>query len=518
MASSSTSSNRSTPLALTSALFDALLVEQCLFLIAETTGFFELLLFDRTLLGLLDLGELALDLLEIGRGAHALDAQTGAGFVDEVDCLVGQMTVADVAIREVGGGDDGLIGDRDPVMGLVLLAHALQDLDRHAQRRLFDAHRLEAALECGVLLEVLAVLVECRGADGLQFATGQHRLQDRCRVDRTLGCAGADERVDLVDEQHDVAAGLDLFQHLLEALLEIAAVTAACDEGAEIEGVQLLVAQRVGDVVADDLLSETFDDRGLADAGLADEHRIVLGAAAEDLHHALELAATADDRVELLLASELGEVATELVEDLAVALVAGRVFLALLTGGRGLRLALALRATLVAAEQLDDLLANSRQVCAELDEHLCGDAFAFANEAEENVFCADVVVPELQRLAKRQLEHLLGAGSERDVTRRRRATLADDLFDLIAHGLERDAQTLQCLCRDTFTFVDESEENVFGADVAVTQQPSFLLSQHHDPPCPIGEAFKHDGSVSAWRTRNVSPNTHVESCDLVRQS
>ena len=76
-----------------------------------------------------------------------------------------------------------------------------------------------------------------------------------------------------------------------------------------------------------------FDDRGLADAGLADEHRVVLGAAAEDLHHTLELAATTDDRIELLLASELGEVAAELVEDLAVALVAGRVFLALLTGG-----------------------------------------------------------------------------------------------------------------------------------------------------------------------------------------
>ena len=58
-------------------------------------------------------------------------------------------------------------------------------------------------------------------------------------------------------------------------------------------------------------------------------------------------------------------------------------------------------------------------------------------------------------------------------------------------------ETLECLCRDTFAFVDESEEDVFGADVAVTQQPSFFLSQHHDPPSPIGEAFKHDGSVSA---------------------
>ena len=152
-------------------------------------------------------------------------------------------------------------------------------------------HRLEAALERGVLLEVLAVLVERRGADGLQLAAGEHRLEDRRRVDGALGGAGADERVDLVDEQHDVAAGLDLLEHLLQALLEVAAVAAAGDERAEVERVQLLVAQRVGDVVADDLLGEALDDRRLADARLADQHRVVLGAAAEDLHDPLELAA-----------------------------------------------------------------------------------------------------------------------------------------------------------------------------------------------------------------------------------
>ena len=92
------------------------------------------------------------------------------------------------------------------------------------------------------------------------------------------------------------------------------------------------------------------------------------------------------------------------------------------------------------------------------------------------------------------------------MTGRRGSTLTDDLFDLIADSLQRDAETLERLRSDPFTFVDESEENVFGADVAVAQQPSFLLGQHHDSPCPIGEAFKHDGSVSACRARNVPPN------------
>ena len=49
----------------------------------------------------------------------------------------------------------------------------------------------------------------------------------------------------------------------------------------------------------DDAVREAFGDRGLADAGLADERRVVLGAAREDLDDPLDLLLAADDRVEL---------------------------------------------------------------------------------------------------------------------------------------------------------------------------------------------------------------------------
>ena len=169
----------------------------------------------------------------------------------------------------------------------------------------------------------------------------------------------------------------------------------------------------------------------------------------------------------------------------------------------GLRLALAL-ATLVAGEQLDDLLAHPAEVGAELDEHLGGDALALADEAEQDVLGADVVVAELQRLAERQLEDLLGTGGERDVTRRRRAALADDLLDLAADRLERDAERFERLRSDAFTFVDQTEEDVLGADVAVVQQSCFFLCQHDHPTSPIGEAFKHGGSVSGGSDSNVA--------------
>ena len=108
--------------------------------------------------------------------------------------------------------------------------------DRVLDRRLADQHRLEAALERGVLLDVLAVLVERRGADGAQLAARQHRLQQVGGVDRALGGAGADDRVQLVDEQDDLAlGGDDLGQHGLQPLLELAAELGAGQQRADVE-------------------------------------------------------------------------------------------------------------------------------------------------------------------------------------------------------------------------------------------------------------------------------------------
>ena len=184
---------------------------------------------------------------------------------------------------------------------LVAVAQAAQDLHRVVDRRLLDAHLLEAALERGVALEVLAVLVERRRADRLQLAARERRLEDRGRVDRALGRARADEIVELVDEEDDVAPLHDLLHDLLQALLELAAVLRAGDERGEVERVDLLALQELGHLVRGDARGEALDDGGLADARLADQHGVVLLAAREDLHDPLDLRLAADDRVELAL-------------------------------------------------------------------------------------------------------------------------------------------------------------------------------------------------------------------------
>ena len=237
----------------------------------------------------------------------------------------------------------------------------------------------------------------------------------------------------------------------------------------------------------------------------------------QHLHDPLGLAGAADDRVELLLAGELGEVAAELVEHER----ARRGLLARCRRRwrRPSRRCRAARAG-VAGQQLDDLLAHPGQVGAQLHEHLGGDALALTDEAEQDVLGADVVVAELQRLAQRQLEHLLGAGREGDVAAGRRAALADDLLDLAAHGLERDAERLERLGGDALALVDEPEQDVLGADVVVVEEARFFLGQDDDPAGPVGEPFEQEtasrqrGIVSASLTGSTPAHIgHVPALD-----
>ena len=304
----------------------ALLVRELTLAIAKVRGLLELLVLDRGLLVAPRRLDLLLELPVHGRGGHRLDAHARGGLVDEVDRLVGQEAVGDVAVGQLRRGLEGLVGDVDLVVRLVAVAQALEDLHALLERRLVDRDLLEAALQGRVALEVLAVLVQRRRADGLQLTAGQRRLEDRGRVDRALRGTRADEVVELVDEQDDVAALGDLLHHLLQALLELAAVLRARDQRRQVERVDLLVLEQLRHVAVGDALGQALDDGGLADAGLADEHGVVLGAPREDLHDPLDLGLAPDDGIQLAVGGQLGEVAPELVEQLRglLALALGR--------------------------------------------------------------------------------------------------------------------------------------------------------------------------------------------------
>ncbi len=269
----------------------------------------------------LELHHPALHFVELSRHRVDLHAQPRGRLVDQVDGLVGQESVGDVAVREDGRRHQRRVLEADLVVELVTLAQAAQDADGVLDRRLADGHRLEAPLERRVLLDVLAVFVERGRTDGVQLAARQHRLEHVGGVERAFGGPGADHGVELVDEEDDPPFGLDnLLQDGLQTFLELAAVLGPGDQRPHVEGDDALVLQALWHVAADDALGQTLDDGGLADARFADQHRVVLGAARQHLNDAAHLLVTTDDRVELAAFGQFGEVAAVLLQRLVLAL------------------------------------------------------------------------------------------------------------------------------------------------------------------------------------------------------
>ena len=126
--------------------------------------------------------------------------------------------------------------------------------------------------------------------------------------------------MDLVDEHDGVRVRLDLLDHLLQALLEIAAVAGAGEQRAHVEREDGGVLEHLRHLARDDLAGQAFGDGGLADAGIADEQRVVLLPAAEDLDRALDLGLAADQRVDLAVLRLLVEVDAIGVERVALLL------------------------------------------------------------------------------------------------------------------------------------------------------------------------------------------------------
>ena len=94
-------------------------------------------------------------------------------------------------------------------MSFVLLLDPAKDRDGVLHGRLVDEHLLEPSLECGVLLDVLAVLIECCRTDHAQFASSKHGLEHVSGIHRRVAAgARTDNGVKFVDESDYLTVGL----------------------------------------------------------------------------------------------------------------------------------------------------------------------------------------------------------------------------------------------------------------------------------------------------------------------
>ncbi len=356
---------------------------------------------------------------------------------------------------------------------LVAILDPEQHLDRFALARRIDLDRLEPALERAVLLDVLAVLRRRRRADAADLAARQRRLEDVGGVERPFRRPRPDQRVELVDEHDDVRVLGQLLHDRLEALFELAAILRAGDDQGDVEGEDALVGEEVRDVAVDDLLRQPFDDGGLADARLADQHRVVLGAAAQHLLDPLELDVPPDQRIELRFHGRFGQVAAELREQ--------RRFL---DPGQGRLL----------VEQRDDVLPDGIQAHAFFHQDGGGHRPLFAQDPEQEVLGADVVVEQPIGLFRGELEDPLGFRAERDLDRRRNLLPEHrPPLDLLADAFERQVGTRENPARQSLPLADQTQQQVLGLDRYAAELTRLVTREEQHAPGPFRVAFEHPG-------------------------
>ena len=300
-------------------------------------------------------------------------------FIDEIDCLVRHESIGDIAGGQRRRRAQSFIADFETVVFFVEWSHACQNLEGFIDRRLFHLDGLEAALEGGIPLNVLAIFVQGRCANRLQLSTGERRLQDIGRIDCAFGCSRSDEGMQLVNEE-DRTSFLDLGDNLFQPLFEFAAVFRAGNERTDIQCHQTLVLQCVRHVAVHNPLGEALDNGCFSDARLPDERRVIFGPSRQNLHHSVDLglAARSADRICSSALLQSGRTQARPCMASWFGPSAGCCLAAL-------------------SDHLQHLRANLFEIDSERLKHTGSDTFTFTDQAEKQVFGADVMMIESAR-------------------------------------------------------------------------------------------------------------------------
>ena len=131
-------------------------------------------------------------------------------------------------------------------------------------------------------------------------------------------------------------------------------------------------------------------------------------------------------------------------------------------------------------QDADDLVADLVEVHAERLQDAGGDALALADEAEQQVLRADVVVAEAAGLVDGELDDALRARRQPDLADDRPVAAADDELDGGPDLGQLDVHVLEDARGDALALADEAEEQVLRADVVVVEPLRLVLSERQD--------------------------------------
>ena len=394
-----------------------------------------------------------------------MDASASTSLIEDVNCLVWQEAILDVTARKRNGSLDGSLGVVDVVMLLIAVLKTVNNSNGVVVVWLADVDRLETPLKCSVLLDMFTVLF-CRSCtNDLDFSARQWWLQDGRGVNGALCGAGANDGVNLVNEEDVILGFLQLSNNLLHAVLKLTAILGTSYQTCQVKRPNLLSAQDVRNVAGSNELSQALNNGGLTNAGISQDKWVVLLAAGKNLHDTLNLAVTANDRVKLFICGKLSKVAAKLLQHGSVVICVR----AHLTSANRHAKDATLNARLCHTRtswcifwSLSNQLINSVSYGIARNSHgtqgIHSATIALGYNAQEQVLCCNIALTVGHSFSIRVLKHAFCARSKRNVAARNRVSCArGELFYGCQSLVVRDLQLSQSLSSNALPLFDESK-------------------------------------------------------------
>ncbi len=141
-------------------------------------------------------------------------------------------------------------------------------------------------------------------------------------------------------------------------------------------------------------------------------------------------------------------------------------------------------------KHLDGLSPDLLQVDAQALQDAGGDAFALAHQAEQQVFCANVIMIQAASFIDGELNHLFGTGSQTNLAQDDTISPANDVFNGAPNFVEIDAEVTQDFRSNALAFAHQAEQQMFCADVVVLEALGFFLSEAQDFSCSLCKLIK----------------------------
>ena len=182
---------------------------------------------------------------------------------------------------------------------------------------------------------------------------------------------------------------------------------------------------------------------------------------------------TADERVELVLHRRVRQVAAELGEE---------------------RRFLHPREGRLFVEERDDVLAYGVEAHPLFHEDRRRHGPLLAQDAQQQVLGADVVVEQPVRFLGGVLEHALGFGAEGDFNRGRDLLAKHGpAFDFLANTFEREVRAGKNAAGQALALANQSEEQVLGLNRDAAELTGLVPREEKNPPRSFRIAFEHPG-------------------------